>query len=134
MAMIGQGTWPLKAAANAIGKLGWLAMLKNGYVIQGQETTGARAIGTFACEFDNTGGSNGKPITVNPGSKDRWEQFQNSTSGDAITQADVGNWCYATSDPFRVAKTDGSSTRSKAGLIMGFDGNGCVLVCINPFA
>jgi hypothetical protein len=41
----------------------------------------------------------------------------NSTAGDAITQADVYSVCYVVDDQ-TVAKTDGSGTRSIAGVIM----------------
>ena len=47
----------------------------------------------------------------------------NSTAGDAIAQADVGNDCYAVDDA-TVAKTDGGGTRSKCGKIMAVDAGG----------
>ena len=47
--------------------------------------------------------------------------FDNSTAGDAIAQADVGNNAYIVDDQ-TVAKTDGGGTRSIAGVIEGFDG------------
>jgi hypothetical protein len=49
--------------------------------------------------------------------------WANSTAGDAIAQADVGNACYAVDDQ-TVAKTDGTGTRSVAGKIMAVDSSG----------
>ena len=49
--------------------------------------------------------------------------WSNSTAADAITQADVGNDCYAVDDA-TVAKTDGGGTRSKCGKIMAVDASG----------
>jgi hypothetical protein len=57
-------------------------------------------------------------------------QWANSTAGDAIAQADVGNDCYAVDDQ-TVAKTSGSASRSICGKIMGVDAGG-VWVLMNP--
>lgn len=136
MALTGNKTWPLKAAANAKGKPFQIALLKDGFVIEGQAVTNALCVGTFACEFDNTGGSNGLEIEVNQGRNGRWEEFENSTAGDEITQADVGKDCYV-AGLAKVAKTDGGGTRSKCGRIWGLVQRGAstvVLVGINPYA
>lgn len=50
-------------------------------------------------------------------------RYGNSASGDAITTADIGNDCYIVDDQ-TVAKTDGSSTRSVAGVIRDVDSLG----------
>ena len=47
----------------------------------------------------------------------------NSTSTDAIAQADVGHPCYLVDDQ-TVAKTNGAGTRSFAGIIMAVDASG----------
>jgi len=50
----------------------------------------------------------------------RWE---NSAAGDAITKAEIGDRCYIVDDQ-TVAKTDGSSTRSPAGIVVAVDSLG----------
>lgn len=50
----------------------------------------------------------------------RWD---NSTAGDLIAQADVGNTCFAVDD-HTVAKTNAGATRSVAGTIMAVDSSG----------
>lgn len=50
-------------------------------------------------------------------------RWNNSTAGDLIAQADVGNTCFAVDDN-TVAKTSGSATRSVAGTIMAVDTSG----------
>ena len=46
--------------------------------------------------------------------------FANSGGGDLIAQGDVGKLCWIVDDQ-TVAKTDGGGTRSRAGLIDGFE-------------
>ncbi|MFZ5483490.1 MAG: hypothetical protein ACOZB0_04595 [Pseudomonadota bacterium] len=50
-------------------------------------------------------------------------KFANSASADLIAQADVGADCYIVDDQ-TVAKTNGSSTRSRAGKIVAVDADG----------
>ena len=50
-------------------------------------------------------------------------RFKNSASGDLIAVADVGNNCFIVDDE-TVAKTNGSSTRSIAGVIRAVDAAG----------
>lgn len=50
-------------------------------------------------------------------------RFANSASGDAIVAADYGATCYIVDDQ-TVAKTNGSSTRSAAGIVRGVDAQG----------
>ncbi|CUH67985.1 hypothetical protein TG4357_03322 [Thalassovita gelatinovora] len=47
----------------------------------------------------------------------------NSAAADEITIADIGNKAYAVDDQ-TVAKTDGTATRSPAGIIDDVDANG----------
>jgi hypothetical protein len=49
--------------------------------------------------------------------------FKNSASGDLITRADIGKPAYIVDDQ-TVAKTDGTGTRSAAGLIIDLDDDG----------
>lgn len=50
-------------------------------------------------------------------------RFANSAAGDAIAAADYGATCYIVDDQ-TVAKTDGSSARSAAGVVRGVDAQG----------
>ncbi len=131
--MVGQGTWELPAKANAKAQCDYLALMKDGLVFEGKEITGALAVGIFKQTFDNTGGQDGFPVRVQPGSIYEWFRFLNSTSGDKLTVADYGKDCYATAEPWRVAKTDGSGARSKAGRVW-FVKDNYVYITINPLA
>ena len=53
--------------------------------------------------------------------------FANSAAGDLITLADVGKVCFIVDDQ-TVAKTDGTATRSRAGIVDGIEANGAVWV------
>lgn len=59
-------------------------------------------------------------------------RFENSTSTDEITDADIGQPCYVVDDQ-TVAKTDGSGARQIAGAIVDVDATG-VWVDIGPTA
>lgn len=50
-------------------------------------------------------------------------RFDNSAATEAITDADIGNACYAVDDQ-TVAKTSGSNTRSPAGTVELVDADG----------
>ena len=50
-------------------------------------------------------------------------RFFNSSAGDLIATADIGAACYIVDDQ-TVAKTDGTGTRSPAGIIDGVDAQG----------
>lgn len=50
-------------------------------------------------------------------------RFNNSAAGDAIAAADYGATCFIVDDN-TVAKTNGSSTRSAAGIVRGVDAQG----------
>lgn len=50
-------------------------------------------------------------------------RFANSAAGDAIARADIGATCYLVDDQ-TVAKTNGSSTRSAAGIVRDVDAQG----------
>jgi hypothetical protein len=50
-------------------------------------------------------------------------RFRNSAAGDAIAAADIGTNCFIVDDE-TVAKTNGSSTRSVAGVVRAVDAQG----------
>lgn len=91
-----------------------------GYLVKGATATGLVGVGVALEQVDNSAGSAGDlSVTYKPGV---W-RFANSTSTDEITIAEIGDLCYAVDDQ-TVAKTDGSSSRSKAGIIVDVDAQG----------
>ncbi|PKP93188.1 MAG: hypothetical protein CVT77_06555 [Alphaproteobacteria bacterium HGW-Alphaproteobacteria-16] len=91
-----------------------------GYAVGGSTATTLVADGVFFETVDNSGGAAGdKSARVEKGVF----HFLNSASTDAITIAEVGDDCYIV-DNQTVAKTDGTSTRSKAGKIVDVDAQG----------
>jgi hypothetical protein len=92
----------------------------SGYATKGQTALGLRGAGIALEQVDNSAGQAGdKAIEVREGVF----RFDNSAAGDAITAADIGKVCYVVDD-HTVAKTDGSGTRSPAGIVAGVDGVG----------
>lgn len=59
--------------------------------------------------------------------------FVNSAAADEITNAEAGSTCYIVDDA-TVAKTDGTSTRSVAGIVHKVTADGRVEVAINPYS
>ncbi|MBC44144.1 MAG: hypothetical protein CML19_18155 [Pusillimonas sp.] len=110
--------FPMKAAV--LGYVGAIAVLNAGLLQPGATATGLVAVGIFTERADNSDGAN-SAITgkVRPGVF----RFNNSASSDAITAAEIGSACYIVDDQ-TVAKTDGSSARSKAGTIVNVDDQG----------
>jgi len=90
-----------------------------GYLIKGATATGSFGVGVAQTLADNTSGANGA-ITVN------WRPgvgyFANQT-GDLCLVTDIGAKCWIVDDQ-TVAKTNGTSTRSPAGIIEDVDANG----------
>lgn len=98
---------------------GALVVLNAGYAAPGSTATSLTAVGVATSQSDNANGSDGDvSVEVESGVF----PFKNSASTDAIAQAQVGSDCYVVDDQ-TVAKTDGSSTRSKAGKIVAVDAN-----------
>lgn len=97
-----------------------VAMNSAGYATKGAVSTTLRGVGVAEEQVDNSAGSNGdKRVKVRRGTF----RFANSSSGDAITLADVGSDCYIVDDQ-TVAKTNGSNTRSIAGKVSDVDAQG----------
>lgn len=91
-----------------------------GNLVQGKTATGLVGVGRAEARANNSSGSAGDvTLTYRPGIY----RFANSASTDAITQAEIGSLCYAVDDQ-TVAKTDGSSARSAAGLVEDVDAEG----------
>lgn len=109
---------PVKASVKPI--QGGIAVLNAGYAAPGTAATGLVALGRFEETADNSAGSNGDLTAL---VKRGIFKFGNSAAGDAIAQADVGADCYIVDDQ-TVAKTNGTSTRSRAGQIVAVDSDG----------
>lgn len=109
------GEFPVKAATKCY--QGSLAVLNAGYAAPGTTAVGLIALGRFEETADNTSGAAGAiKARVQRGSF----LFANSAAGDLIAQADVGADCYIVDDQ-TVAKTNGTSTRSRAGKIVAVE-------------
>lgn len=100
---------------------GGIAVLAaDGMVEPGTTATGKVACGVFEETVDNSAGADAaKTAKVRLGVF----KFGNSASSDEITAAEVGDACYIVDDQ-TVAKTNGGSTRSAAGIVMGVDSDG----------
>lgn len=91
-----------------------------GFLIEGQTATGLVGVGRAEEQKDNSAGANGAlSLTYRPGVY----RFANSAAADLIADADIGALCYAVDDQ-TVAKTDGSSSRSPAGIVDHVDAQG----------
>lgn len=91
-----------------------------GYLVEGQTATGLVAVGRAEERVDNSTGANGDlAAKFRPGIF----QFANSAGADEITIAEIGDVAYAVDDQ-TVAATDGSSSRSPAGIIVDVDAQG----------
>lgn len=109
---------PVKAAVKPI--QGGIAVLNAGYAAPGTVATTLIALGRFEETVDNSAGANGDlSVRIKRGIF----KFGNSAAGDLIAQADVGADCYIVDDQ-TVAKTNGTSTRSRAGKIVAVDSDG----------
>lgn len=110
-------SFPQKAATTIYQNA--LVVLNAGYAAPGSTATGLIAVGVATKQSDNSDGSDGD---VSAEVESGVFPFKNSASTDAIAQAQVGSDCYIVDDQ-TVAKTDGSSTRSKAGKVVAVDTN-----------
>lgn len=89
-----------------------------GWAMPGQPGVGLIAVGR--AEHAATAATNGeRNVRVRRGCF----QFANSASADAITRAEIGDPAYVVDDQ-TVAKTNGSGTRSQAGIIRDVDAQG----------
>lgn len=92
----------------------------SGYAVKGAVATSQQVAGVAEATADNTSGAAGD-IRV----KVRRGVFRllNSTAGDLIALADKNSTCYIVDDQ-TVAKTNGGSTRSAAGIVRDVDASG----------
>jgi hypothetical protein len=109
--------YPVKGSTTCYA--GGLAVFNAGYAAPGTAATGLIALGRFEETMANAGADGAVTARVKRGIF----KFGNSASGDAIAQADCGADCWIVDDQ-TVAKTNGSSTRSRAGKIVAVDADG----------
>ncbi|NAW33239.1 hypothetical protein [Halomonas alimentaria] len=115
-------------AADAVCHAGAIAVLNaTGYAAPATTATGLTALGVFHHYQDNTGGADGDQVVeIERG----FFHFANSAGADEITRAAIGSVCYLVDDE-TVAATDGTASRSPAGIVDDVDEHG-VWVCIDP--
>jgi len=91
-----------------------------GYAAPGSTATTLTYLGRAEEYVDNSSGADGdKNVMVRRGKSFKWK----NSGTDAVTQAELGKTCYIEDDE-TVAKTDGTSTRSAAGTVVGIDSDG----------
>lgn len=91
-----------------------------GYAAPGSTATTLTYLGRADETVDNTAGADAaKTVNVRRG-----KQFKFANLGaDPVTQASLGKVCYIVDDQ-TVAATNGTNTRSAAGVVMGIDTDG----------
>ena len=93
----------------------------SGLAVPGITSTTLKAVGQAEATADNlTGAASALSVNVE---RDGWYRFGNSSAGDQIVLADVGADCFIVDDQ-TVAKTNGTSTRSVAGVVCDVDTQG----------
>lgn len=90
----------------------------SGHLLKGATATGSYGVGR-AEEAATSVDAGVTAIAYKPGVF----RFANSSAGDLIATADIGAACYIVDDQ-TVAKTNGTSTRSIAGIIDNVDAQG----------
>lgn len=109
--------YPVKGAKKIY--KGSLVVLSGGYAEPGATATGLVAVGRAKETVDNSAGADGDlTVSVEEGVF-KWANL----GADAAAQANVGADVYVTDDQ-TVSKTDGSSTKSRAGILVQVDSDG----------
>lgn len=90
-----------------------------GYLIKGATATGSFGVGISQSLADNSLGANGAlSVTFRPG-----VAYLANLAADLCLVTDIGAKCWIVDDQ-TVAKTNGTATRSPAGIIEDVDANG----------
>ena len=121
------GDLRVEPVAAAIKIWGGSLVMRNvaGFLTKGAVAVGCVAVGRAEKTVDNTAGAAG---ALNLEYQRGIFLFANSTAGDLITIADVGKVCFILDDQ-TVAKTDGTATRSRAGIVDWVEGAGVWVRC-----
>lgn len=104
------------AASMAVLKGAIVMRNASGYLTKGATATGSFGVGRTEESVNNTGAAGAAVLTYKRGTF----SFTNFAS-DLVTLADVGKLCYIVDDQ-TVAKTNGTGTRSVAGIVDGIEG------------
>lgn len=108
------------AASTRIYAGGMTALNSSGYAVPAAATATLTVVGRAEEQVDNSTGAAGDlDIAVKHGVF----RYQNSTSTDLITRAEIGDTCYVVDDE-TVAKTDNSAARPAAGTVVDVDALG----------
>lgn len=94
-----------------------------GFLTKGATATGCVGVGRAEKTVDNTGAAGAATVEYRVGVF----LFANSAAADLITIADIGRACFIVDDQ-TVARTDGTGTRSRAGIVDGIEPSGGVWV------
>lgn len=125
----GHGPFPLPVLGGVHIYQGALICIEKGTGLAKPATvdTDLVALGVAEYEVDATALASGASfVHVKPG---RWSGFTSATAGDAITASDIGNVVYMVDDN-TLAKTDGSGARSAAGVFLGLDDRGKLILSV----
>ncbi|WP_072379776.1 hypothetical protein [Novosphingobium sp. NDB2Meth1] len=108
------------AATKKIFEGSLVCLSATGFATPGAVATTLKADGIALTTVDNTSGADGAvSVEVRKGTF----RFANSAAGDLITRAEIGTTCYVVDDQ-TVAKTNGTNTRSAAGIVVDVDAQG----------
>ncbi|MFW5838256.1 MAG: hypothetical protein ACOCVM_09605 [Desulfovibrionaceae bacterium] len=108
------------AAASALHAGGMAALDASGNAVPASADAALTVVGRVEEAVDNTAGAAGdQSVHVKRGVF----CFANSSAGDEITRADIGEDCYVVDDQ-TVAKTSDTNARPKAGVVMDVDAAG----------
>jgi hypothetical protein len=119
----GEGARPdyleLGVSASTTCYQGGIAVLNGGFLEPATTATGLIPVGRFDETVVNSGADGAVTAKVACGVF----RFANSAAADAIADADRGATCYIVDDQ-TVAKTDGTASRSAAGIVVDVDSDG----------
>ncbi|WP_054285944.1 hypothetical protein [Gulbenkiania mobilis] len=91
-----------------------------GFATPGATATTLAYLGMADTNVDNTAGADGAVgVPVRRGKAFKWA----NDTGDPVTQASLGRPCFIV-DNQTVAKTNGTNTRSQAGIVVGLEADG----------
>lgn len=112
---------PVPVAASVKCFAGGMAVANaSGFAAPGTAATSLTYLGRFDEHVDNSAGANGdKTVLVRRGKAFKWK----NSGSDPVTQASFGKVCYIVDDE-TVAASDGTSSRSPAGVVLGVDADG----------
>ena len=126
------GDLRVEPVAAAVKIWGGSLIMRNaaGYLTKGATATNCVAVGRAEKTVDNSAGANG---AVNVEYRTGSFLFANSAAGDLITIAEIGKVCFIVDDQ-TVAKTDGTATRSRAGIVEAVEATGVWVRCDEALA